>query len=457
MSASEISIDTREAPRSKQPQFVAAKKDPNLRMKQVIWAYFLLLIFEGALRKWILPFASGPILIIRDPVAIYLIVLANQRGLIKDMYAKFMIIIGILSFFTAMTLGHGNFGVALYGARILVIHFPLIFIIGRVFTIEDVIKIGKVTVWISLPMIVLVGLQFFSPQSAFVNRGVGGDEGGAGFSGAMGFFRPPGTFSFTNGNTLFFSFLAPFIMYFWLYPKNINRLLLLASTFALLASIPTSISRALFFSIIVTAAFTVIAVSRKPAYIKRVLGAGVGIVFVFMILSQTSMFQTATGAFMARFDGANATEGGVESVLLDRYLGGLLGAIIGAADQPFFGNGIGLGTNLGSQVFGYTYAPEGEWAKIAWEQGLILGFGVIIIRLGFSIQMLKESYNKLAAGNLLPWILLSVFLLNIPQAQWKQPTSLGFTVMIGGLQLAALRLPRRPKKAAAKPMAISQT
>ena len=160
---------------------------------------------------------------------------------------------------------------------------------------------------------------------------------------------------------------------------------------------------------------------------------------------------------MARFDGANATEGGVEGVLLDRYLGGLLSAIIGAADQPFFGYGIGLGSNLGSQVFGFTLAPEGEWAKIAWEQGLILGFGVIIIRLSFSVQMLKESYKKLVAGNLLPWIILSIFLLNIPQAQWKQPTSLGFTVMIGGLQLAALRMPRRPKKPVAKPMAVSQT
>jgi hypothetical protein len=50
---------------------------------------------------------------------------------------------------------------------------------------------------------------------------------------------------------------------------------------------------------------------------------------------------------------------------------------------------------------------------------------------------------------LLPWILLSLFLTNIPQGQWGQPTSLGFSIVIGGFTIAALktppRKPRRPK------------
>jgi hypothetical protein len=444
-------VDTSIQKAAKVKRAPTAVKDPDLRIKQMIWTYFLLVIFEGALRKWILPFAAGPLLIIRDPVALYLIVLANQRGIIRHAYAKWMVNIGIISFFIALVAGHGSFAVALFGARILVLHFPVIFIIGKVFNANDVVKVGKVTLWISIAMIVIVVLQFFSPQSAFVNRGVGGDENGAGFSGALGFFRPPGTFSFTNGNTLFFGFLAPFVFYFWLTPKSVNRWLLIAATLGLLCSIPVSISRALFFSIVVTGVFTLIAVSRKPAYLKSVLSAGVGIVILFMALSQTTAFQTATGAFTARFDGANESEGGVQSVLLDRYLGGLLGAISGAADQPFFGNGIGLGTSLGAQTFGIR-TPEGEWLTVVWEQGLIFGFLIIIIRMSFSIEMLRESYKKLSKGNLLPWLLLSFFLLNIPQAQWKQPTSLGFSVIIGGLQLASLREPRRLKR----PVTISR-
>ncbi|MEJ7769742.1 MAG: hypothetical protein WKF89_18125, partial [Chitinophagaceae bacterium] len=48
-----------------------------------IWLYILLLIFEGALRKWILPGLSTPLLIIRDPLAIWLLVTAVRQGVLK--------------------------------------------------------------------------------------------------------------------------------------------------------------------------------------------------------------------------------------------------------------------------------------------------------------------------------------------------------------------------------------
>jgi len=35
--------------------------------------YFLLLIFEGALRKWVFPQLSGPLLIVRDPIGLLII------------------------------------------------------------------------------------------------------------------------------------------------------------------------------------------------------------------------------------------------------------------------------------------------------------------------------------------------------------------------------------------------
>ncbi len=38
----------------------------NLILKKGIWLYFFLLLFEGALRKWVLPSLSAPLLIVRD-------------------------------------------------------------------------------------------------------------------------------------------------------------------------------------------------------------------------------------------------------------------------------------------------------------------------------------------------------------------------------------------------------
>ncbi|RYE35447.1 MAG: hypothetical protein EOP48_30295, partial [Sphingobacteriales bacterium] len=171
-----------------------------------IYLYVFLLIFEGALRKWILPGLAAPLLIIRDPLALYIIFLCwKQKILPSNLFLAGTIWIGFISLFTALFLGHGNLFVALFGSRYLLLHFPLIFIIGQTMDRPGIIRIGKQILLIAIPVTLLTVLQFYSPQSAWVNRGVGGDMEGAGFNGgALGYFRPPGPFSFTNGNTMFY-------------------------------------------------------------------------------------------------------------------------------------------------------------------------------------------------------------------------------------------------------------
>ncbi|WP_115375746.1 hypothetical protein [Adhaeribacter pallidiroseus] len=412
-------------------------------LKAGIWAYFLLLIFEGALRKWFLPGLATPLLIIRDPIALWLIYQTWKRGLLlTNPYLLSITLIGVVGIFTSILLGHGSLPVALFGARILLLHFPLMFVIGYLFTREDVVKLGKITLWISIPMVVLVVLQFYSPQSAWVNRGVGGNMEGAGFSGALDFFRPPGTFSFTNGNTLFFSFVACFVFYFLLHPKSINWILLIGATVALLISIPISISRGLFFQVGVSLIFALLAAFRKPKYVTKLIPAVLLGVIMLIALSQTSVFKTAAGAFLARFEVANEAEGGMEGVLIDRFLGGMIGAITESSDLPFWGYGLGMGTNVGSMLLtgGTTFLiAEGEWGRVIGESGVLMGLTIIFIRLSLSIKMAVASYHKLVQDDILPWMLLSFSLLIIPQGQWAQPTSLGFSAMVGGLLLAALK------------------
>lgn len=427
--------------------------DPLRLLKRGLWAYFLLLIFEGALRKWVLPSLAAPLLVVRDPLALWLVLAAWRRGLLPATpYLGGMVLVGVISFFTALLVGHGSLPVAVYGARILLLHFPLIFVMGRVFDRADAERIGKAMLWIAIPMTVLIALQFYSPQSAWVNRGVGGDVEGAGFSGALGFFRPPGTFSFTNGNTQFYSLLGCFVFYFWLNPKRINRVLLLAATAGLVAAVPFSISRTLLFQIIISLAFALFAASRRPRYLARAVPALVGGVFALALLSQTSLLRTPVEAFSTRIEAASNDEGGVKGTLGDRYLGGMIGALTGAGSTkiPFFGYGIGMGTNVGSNLIaggrGFLIAEE-EWARLIGELGMLLGLTVILIRLGLMAKITLASYRQLAQGQFLAWLLISFGLLTLPQGQWGQPTGLGFSVLIGGLMLAALR-PARPAPAA---------
>ena len=256
--------------------------------------------------------------------------------------------------------------------------------------------------------------------------------------------RPPGTFSFTNGVTLFYNLAGCFIFYFWLHPKGIQRWLLIGATLALFASIPLSISRGLFFQIALTLVFTMLAVSRMPKYMSKMIVAIIGGAIVLALLSNTSFFQVAFGAFDSRFETANNVEGGLQGVLIDRYMGGMFGALAQSGDKPFFGYGLGMGTNVGAmlltgkQVF---LIAEGEWGRLIGEMGPLLGVAVILIRVSLTARIAFAAYRKMIAGDLLPWILASFGLMNVAQGGWAQPTSLGFGTLIGGLMMASLKQP----------------
>src|SRR5690606_30824872 len=103
-------------------------------LKIGVWAYILLLIFEGALRKWFLPFLSTPFLIVRDPIAFCLCYTSwKYRFLPCSPFLAGMVIVGFLGIITALVFAHGTLAVAIYGARILLLHFPVVFVMMAVF------------------------------------------------------------------------------------------------------------------------------------------------------------------------------------------------------------------------------------------------------------------------------------------------------------------------------------
>jgi hypothetical protein len=415
-----------------------------------IWTYFILLIFEGVLRKWIVPGLATPLLVVRDPIAIAVLWLAVKSKLLPlNIFIVTMVSIGTLGIITALTLGHGSLVVALYGARPMIIHLPFAFVIGRVLNRSDVINYGKLTLLLAVPMTALVFLQFYSPQSAFVNRGVGGDMEGAGFSGAMGYMRPPGTFSFTNGLTLFFGLVIAFIFYFWLNTKRVDKTLLWLSTASLLIAIPLSISRSLVFQVALSGIFSAAILARQPKYLGKLLIATVGIGLLIVLASLTPAFQTAVLVMTNRFSKASKAEGGLEGTLVDRFLGGMVTAVVDAPSNSLVGAGVGLGTNVGAK---YTTGEmrfliaEGEWARSIGELGAPLGLLLIALRVGMATQYMIGAYRMLAIGDPLPWLLMSFGFLIITQGGWAQPTSLGFFTIITGLVLASFRKQKRIKK-----------
>lgn len=431
-------------------QLTAGEPYQNYRIQ--IWIYIFLLIFEGALRKWFLPGLVTPLLLVRDPIAIWLTMAGLQKGWLKNGYVQVMMIVCTISLLLTILVGHHNFFVAFFGWRIYVFHFPMIFVMGKVLTRNDLIKMGRFILLVSIPMTLLIYQQFLSPQYAWINIGVGG-EGSSSYEGAMGYFRPSGTFSFTSGYVAFQSVVGCVMLFYVLMNKSLPKVyqfsnwLLIVIVGCYVVSIPTSISRTHFFQTVVFIAFLAIALLFRRQLMGKFLKFTVMGLIAIAILSYLNIGNKSVAAFTARFETANKIEGGVQGTIQDRYMSGHVNSLF-KPNIPVFGYGLGLGTNVGAKMMGgnmysFGFNAEVEWERIIGECGLIIGFIIIAIRLLFSLKMLQKAYQCLMRRfDLLPWMLSAGMILTIPQAQWSIPTNLGFCVLFGGFTLAAVNTSR---------------
>lgn len=424
-----------------------------LFFNRAIWIYCILLIFEGALRKWFLPGLATPLLLVREPIVIWLVIVGVNRGWLKNNFVIAIAIISSLSFLLSISVGHQNLGTAFYGWRIYLFHIPFIFIIYRILTREDVIKIGRIILYISIPMTVLIILQFYSPQSAWVNRGIGGDTEGAGFSGALGFFRPSGTFSFTSGYVMYQLLVGSFLFYYLVANVSLPPYIRIKPIWlwtifgCYLLTIPFSISRSHLIQSVIVALFMVLgSIWSGNKHIQGRLFQLIPIVLVVIVgILFSGLADDSLGAFTSRFESANEIEGGVEGVVGDRYIGGMFRGLYN--DKiPFWGYGLGLGTNVGANLAGGTggmfsfFNGEGEWGRMTSESGLLLGWSLIAIRIGIMGVIFFRAYRALRKNkDMLPWMLCSGMLLTFPQGQFGIPTNLGFCIFIAGLTYAATK------------------
>jgi hypothetical protein len=411
-------------------------------IKIAIWVYFFLWIFEGALRKWVLPSLATPLLIVRDPVAIYIILRAIYLNVkFINGYVVSAFIITILALIITITFGHANLFVGIYGARIMLLHFPLIFIIGKVFTKEDINKMGYVMLCINIVMTLIVYLQFISPQSAFINVGLGG-EGSAGFSGAEGYFRPPGTFSFITGLASFYILASVFIFYFWLSKVPISKILLISSTLALIFSLPLTVSRTAVGGVVLVGVFAFIGSAASFKQLLKIVFTVFVLFLLYTILQKTTtVFNLGTEVFMSRVETASGQSGGFKESFFSRVFDDFQRPITNLLKTPLFVGNLGMGTNAGAQMLSGSanfLLAEDELGRIGAEQGLVLGGSLIILRLGFALSLFLKSIRLPKEEKLLPMIFCGTALFSLTQGQWAQPSMLGYSVMVTGLLLASI-------------------
>ena len=425
------------------------------RFKQIrtlLWLYLWLLIFEGALRKWVLPGLSNPLLLVRDPLALLALYWAWPllRKRQWQQWLQPLFVIGPLGFLFAITVGHGDLFTALYGARVVVLQLPLIFVFASVFDREDVIRLAWFMVLLAIPMTVLLVLQSNQPDSHILNVGAGG-IGTASFTGSMGRSRPSATFSFISGVVSFYS-LAAASLFIVLYNSSINiagRLLCIVAGIALVVALPVSISRSLLAGYIMVIVAVVSAMALARAKLWPLLVGLVALALAIGIATMIPAFQDTSEAFLARWETAASVSGDDRAEVGDlgiaqgqiqgRVLPSLITPFQHLANVPLLGYGIGMGSNVGAQRLGTdTFVlGEGGWEVIFGELGPVLGLVLVVWRISLSFWILRLALHAVARGNQLPLILAGASVFILLQGQLSQPTGLGFIVVLTGLTLAS--------------------
>jgi hypothetical protein len=412
--------------------------DPQLKnIKRLVWLYFWLLIFEGALRKWIAPQLSTPLLIVRDPVVLLIYFLALGRGLFpKSPFIAWIALLAALSFFASLA-GIGTLKVTLYGMRTNFLHLPLIFLLPNVFDERDVKQMGKWLLILSPPMALLALAQFRASPDAWINAAAGGERGGQLYA-AMGKIRPPGLFSFVTGMVSYLGFVAAFLSCHFLDGKIFRRILVMVSVPSLVLSLGVSGSRSAVAVVSVVFFMMVFICLRRGRLSSGVLKYVAVIWLVYLGMGWLPSFQQGLMVQQERFE----SSGGVHEGIVNRFVDELVNSFGACSTAPILGLGLGLGTNAGAGLVSgerQFLLAEGEWGRLILESGPLLGIAFILLRLGILVHLWNASLRKLREGSSLPLLLLSATGVDLLTGQFGQPTGLGFVVLGGGLCLAATR------------------
>ena len=97
------SADRRTNSAPKDPPKILDTSRTIQHVRQLIFLYLLLLIFEGAFRKWIVPQLSAPLLLVRDPVVLAIYLMAFRAKIFPhNIWVITLEILAVLSWATGI-------------------------------------------------------------------------------------------------------------------------------------------------------------------------------------------------------------------------------------------------------------------------------------------------------------------------------------------------------------------
>jgi hypothetical protein len=182
-----------------------------LKWRRTVKAVFILLVIEGALRKWILPQASEMIYFLKDIVlfgayfSFYCFPVIDKKLPSKFKIINILIFVAIgWCVFQVFNPSLGSPLVGFFGLRGYLFYIPLIWMLPSLFqSEEEIYKFLRSHLLLSIPVGLIGIIQFFSPASSFINAYANEEEVAKATFGEVAAVRITGTFSYISGYAVY--------------------------------------------------------------------------------------------------------------------------------------------------------------------------------------------------------------------------------------------------------------
>jgi hypothetical protein len=426
------------------------------RIVSLIFVVYGLLIFEGALRKWIFPQFQKELFFIRDPFvfAIYFLCI-KQRVRIRHalLFVTAVVMAWLTGLLVLLEIASGmltsgtHLQLAIYGWREYFLNIPLAFVIGECVSREDLKRLVKYTLLVSIPIAILSIFQSSAPASAVINAGTAIDPSNT-FS-PMGveldFNRTSGTFTSNEGQALFIGSIVAMLLWVWILPRRrrpVKGAVLLVATAAVITNLAVSGQRTAFVMSIIIASAALMGAALMKSGTDSLRNLRMPIVLVTVgVLAAPLVFPDHLHALSIR--AANAAEGDARYSygIVDRALGDFTRFTDLVFDSPVLGYGLGFAGNASSRVGLALPFYEDDWSRNIVDLGVVLGVIFIIFRVTLVLWLIAGAVASTRRWNdALPSLLvgfIGVILLNGQIT--GQGTVNGYAWLFAGFCMATIR------------------
>jgi hypothetical protein len=438
------------------------------RWRGAVQAALVLLIFEGAIRKWLVPGAQDLVYFAKD-----VLLLGAYLGFLRDLprlrlrlpaLTVFYVVLVLSVLFGLMEVFNPILPSLLLGAlgfKSYFFYVPLMFVLPAVFTDDASLARAMYRyLLIAIPVGLLATAQFFSPASSPLNTYArsGQDPSAIVTFGSSTFVRVTGTFSFISGFTAYLLAMS-ILLLAWLagtrWRFRGNLLMLSALGLVLLAMLMTGSRGPLLSFILILPLYWLLAIVRERQSGATVFRLFAGLALIALVVNQTG--GAAIGAFRGRASSA-------ESEVADRMINPLETPLRILPQAGLAGFGIGATHQAAmSLVGGVPYywlrglAVEVETGRVMIELGPLGFLLVYFLRLYLAFYAFQQTLRlKTPFHRSLATSCMLFFLVAIPTNVVFDVTAGMYFWTFGGLLMTAVVLDRKRARAAAgRPRAVA--